>query len=193
VTAEGQSQEGKDRHPSLDERFDPGYLVVAYDPSWPRAAKDEIARVKDALGGVALSVEHVGSTSVPGLAAKPIIDLQVTVASLGDGESFTGPLEALGYSYINDPASPEYLFFARPLARPRSHHLFVCEAGGHEERRHLAVRDFLRAHPDDARAYEELKREVSSRTPRDRLAYIAGKDEFVQDLQRRALAWRQSR
>jgi GrpB-like predicted nucleotidyltransferase (UPF0157 family) len=84
---------------------------------------------------------------------------------------------------------PDYLFFGRPPERQRTHNLHVCEAAGDQERRHLAVRDFLRAQPEEAAAYAALKRAVAARHPRDRLACMAGKDRYVRELQARALRW----
>jgi GrpB-like predicted nucleotidyltransferase (UPF0157 family) len=90
---------------------------------------------------------------------------------------------------VPEPESPDYHFFARPPERPRTHHLHVCESGSDHEIRHVAVRDFLRMHPDEAARYAALKRAVIARHPQDRLAYIEGKDEYVTALERRALAW----
>ena len=126
-----------------------------------------------------MRLEHVGSTAVPGLAAKPILDLQLSVASLEPCEAYGAPLARLGYLFVPDPEMPDYRFFGRPPERPRTHHLHVCEAGSEHEHRHLAVRDFLRAHPDEAASYAALKRAVAERHPQDRLAYITGKDRYV--------------
>ncbi|HEY0278872.1 MAG TPA: GrpB family protein [Solirubrobacterales bacterium] len=177
------------RHPSLDERFDPAVRIVEYDPAWPGMAEAEIGRVGAAVGEAAVRIDHVGSTAVPGLAAKPIVDLQLSVADVGARSLYVEPLEALGYLYAPDPASPDFHFFGLPAERPRTHHLHVCAAGSEDERRHLAVRDFLRAHPDEVAAYAELKRGLVARVPGDRLAYIEGKDAYVVALERRALGW----
>ncbi len=177
------------RHPSLDDREDPAYRIVEYDPSWALEAEREIERLRAGLGEVAVRIEHIGSTAVPGMLAKPIVDVQLSVASLDPLELYRDPLDDLGYTFIPDPLRPDYLFFARPLKRPRSHHLHVCCAGGLEELRHLAVRDFLRAHPAEATRYGEVKRNVALREPDDRIAYIQGKDAYVKDLQDRAVAW----
>ena len=179
-----------ERHPSLDERFDPAVRIVEYDPAWPGMAAAEIARIGAAVGEeVGVRIEHVGSTAVPGLAAKPIVDLQLSVSDLGARSLYVEPLEGLGYLFAPDPASPDFHFFGLPAARPRTHHLHVCAAGSEDERRHLAVRDYLRAHPDEVSAYAELKRGLVAGAPGDRLAYIKGKDSYVSDLERRALAW----
>jgi GrpB-like predicted nucleotidyltransferase (UPF0157 family) len=177
------------RHPSLDERFDPAIRIVDHDPDWPRLARKELARVARALGDTAVRLEHVGSTSVPGLGAKPIIDLQVSVVDIERMDDYVGPLEELGYLFAPDPAFADYHYFARPHVRPRTHHLHVCEHGSHQELRHLAVRDYLRTHPKEAAAYEALKRELVRRHPQDRLAYVGGKDAFMLDLEARAVAW----
>jgi GrpB-like predicted nucleotidyltransferase (UPF0157 family) len=129
---------------------------------------------------------------VPGLAAKPIIDLQLSVTSIEPVQAYRDPLERLGYLFVPDPGSADRRFFARPHERPRTHHVHVVERGGEDERRHLAVRDFLRAHPEEAAAYETLKRRLAAAHPEDRLAYIAGKDFFVSELEQRALAWSNS-
>jgi GrpB-like predicted nucleotidyltransferase (UPF0157 family) len=177
------------RHPSLEERFDPAVRIVDYDPAWPELAAAEMARVEAALGELAVRTEHVGSTAVPGMAAKPIVDLQVAVAEIRPTDPYAGPLEGLGYLFAPDPDSPDFHFFGKPAARPRTFHLHVCAAGSDDERRHLALRDYLRAHPDEARRYAERKRELVADRLGDRLAYIAGKADYVAALERRALDW----
>jgi GrpB-like predicted nucleotidyltransferase (UPF0157 family) len=180
---------GQLRHPSLDDRFDPAVRIVDYDPAWAALAEAELQRIGEALGGVAVGREHVGSTAVPGLAAKPILDLQLSVDAIEPRERYVKPLERLGYLFAPGPESPDYHFFARPPQRPRTHHVHVCEAGSEHELRHLAVRDFLRAHPDEAARYAALKRQLVARRPQDRLAYIEGKESYVMALEARALAW----
>jgi GrpB-like predicted nucleotidyltransferase (UPF0157 family) len=126
---------------------------------------------------------------VPGLDAKPIIDLQVSVASLEPRAAYVDPLQRLGYLFAPDPDSPDFHFFGRPPERPRSHHVHVCEAGSAHELRHLAVRDFLCAHGDEAARYAALKRALAERHPEDRLAYMAGKARYVSQLEAQAVEW----
>jgi GrpB-like predicted nucleotidyltransferase (UPF0157 family) len=177
------------RHPSLNERVDPAIRIVDYDPAWPHEAEAELRRIKNALGEVATRLDHVGSTAVPGLAAKPILDLQVSVDAIDPARRYVEPLEKLGYLFAPDPDSPDFHFFGKPPQRPRTHHVHVCEAGSEHERRHLAVRDFLRAHQDETARYAALKRELAQSHPQDRLAYIEGKTPYVEALEARALAW----
>jgi len=173
----------------MEEERDPAVRIVDYDPAWPWAAAAELARVGAALGDLAVRLDHVGSTSVPGLAAKPIVDLQVSVAALEPRRSYVEPLEAIGYLFVAFATAPEYHFFGKPPERPRSVHLHVCAAGSFEELRHLAVRDYLRANPAAAARYEAVKRRSARRNPEDRIAYMAGKDAFVTELEQRALEW----
>lgn len=181
------------RHPSLDDRFDPAVRIVDYDSAWPVLAEQELGRIEDAVGDVAVRLEHVGSTAVPGLSAKPVVDLQLSVAAIEPTGRYVVPLEGLGYLFAPAPESPDYHFFAKPPERPRRYHLHVCETGSEHEFRHIALRDFLRSHPDEAARYAALKREVVARHPQDRLAYIDAKSEYVTDLERRAGTWARSR
>lgn len=174
-------------------RFDPAVRIVDHDPAWPALAGAELRRIAEALGEVAVRLEHMGSTAVPGLAAKPILDLQLSVDAMNPRERYVEPLERLGYLFVPAPEWPDHHFFAKPAERPRTHHLHVCEAGSRHERRHLAVRDFLRADAGEAARYEALKRQVVARHPQDRLAYIDGKDEYITALEERALTWARGR
>jgi GrpB-like predicted nucleotidyltransferase (UPF0157 family) len=182
-------REPESRHPSLDDRHDPAVRIVDHDPAWAERAAAEIGRIEAALGPLATRVDHVGSTAVPGLAAKPIVDLQASLTALEPRSSYVVPLERLGYLFAPDPASPDFHFFGKPPERPRAFHLHVCAAGSEHERRHLALRDFLRAHPDEAARYGDLKREIAARHPGDRLAYLDGKGPYLAGLERRALDW----
>jgi GrpB-like predicted nucleotidyltransferase (UPF0157 family) len=125
-----------ERHPSLDDRFDPAIRIAEYDPAWPDLAGAEIRRIKNELGVVAVRIDHVGSTAVAGLAAKPIIDLQLSVARIDSLDSYRERLDRLGYLFVPDPGSPDFHLFVLPAERPRTHHLHVCQSGSEHERRH---------------------------------------------------------
>jgi GrpB-like predicted nucleotidyltransferase (UPF0157 family) len=171
----------------MGEERDPAVRIVDYDPGWPEEARRELARVAAALGDLAVRLDHVGSTAVPGLAAKPIVDLQVSVASLEPQSAYVEPLAVLGYLFVPFATAPDYHFFGKPPERPRTHHLHVCLAGSFEELRHLVVRDLLRADPREAARYEAVKREAARLHPEDRHAYMDGKAAYVEGLERRAL------
>jgi GrpB-like predicted nucleotidyltransferase (UPF0157 family) len=182
-----------ERHPSLDDRFDPAIDVAPHHPEWVGEFEREAAAIRNVLSDVLLRIEHVGSTAVPGLPAKPIIDIQVSVGDIEERESFVRPLERIGYLFAPDPDSPDYHFLGKPRERPRRYHVHVCAAGSGEEIRHLVVRDFLRSHSEEAAKYADLKRELARRTHQDRLAYIEGKEPFMRDLEQRAVAWSKAR
>ena len=158
--------------------------IVLYDPGWPAAFETEAARLREALTAVALRIDHHGSTAVPGLSAKPIIDIQVSVATVQPLSAYAPQLEALGYTHVPHPDDSFCPFFHRPLHWPHSHHVHVVEQGGREERRTLAFRDYLRDHPDVAREYESLKRGVAARTPaadpESQERYAAAKTDFIE-------------
>jgi GrpB-like predicted nucleotidyltransferase (UPF0157 family) len=158
--------------------------IVPYDGRWPVQFTAEAARIRDAMGDVALRIEHVGSTSVTGLAAKPVIDIQVSVASLAQPNRLAALLAPVGYVHVPFGAVDRvYPFFKRPAAWPGTHHIHLCVAGSGEERRHLAFRDYLRAHPDVAAQYVDLKRKLAAlhdgATLESRERYSLSKTSFV--------------
>ena len=165
------------------------YGLVDYDPEWPTAFEEEAARLRDALGDRAIRIDHVGSTSVPGLAAKPVIDIQVSVASLTPRSVVVGPLVAAGYRHSIDPIETEHEFLSSGYdeGAPRRVHVHLCETGSEWERRHLAFRDELRRDPDAAAGYAALKRRLAAEHPRDIQSYVDGKDAFVREIEARAL------
>lgn len=174
-----------DREPELD----PAIRIVAYDATWPRLFSSEAAKIQGALGDVAIDLHHVGSTAVPGLRSKPIVDILVTVGDIAALSTYRIPLERIGYAFTHDVEYPDFHFFGRPRQRPRRYHVHVCEAGSVHERRHLAVRDYLAAHPEEARQYGSIKAEAAASFPGDRIAYMDAKGPWVNDLERRAITW----
>jgi GrpB-like predicted nucleotidyltransferase (UPF0157 family) len=158
--------------------------IVEYDPGWPSAFAAEAAGIQRVLGESAVRIEHVGSTSVPGLAAKPVIDIQVSVADLGSVDLHSRCLATLGYVHVPlGDFDRVYPFFQKPAEWPASHHVHLCAAGGEQERKHLAFRDFLRAHPLVAGQYLALKRRLAGShhegTMESRVQYSLAKSEFV--------------
>lgn len=163
------------------------YAITPYDPAWPVRYEAESARIRVLLGEQVVLLEHVGSTSVPGLAAKPVVDMQLSVRSMVPRSEYVDPLVRLGYRWALDPWTDEHEFFSRDEDGERAFQIHVCAAGGEWERRHLAFRDWLRSHPDDAAAYERLKRELADRHPRDIYGYIDGKAAYIREIEARAV------
>jgi GrpB-like predicted nucleotidyltransferase (UPF0157 family) len=160
--------------------------IAPYDPNWPAMFQAEATRLRRALGALALRIDHHGSTAVPGLSAKPVIDIQISVASLDPLDSYGKPLEAIGYVHLAHPDDAFAPFFHRPAQWPHTHHVHVVQAGGAEERRTLAFRDYLRHHDSAAREYERLKQRLMTElAPGDaaaREAYALAKTEFVEQI-----------
>ncbi len=156
----------------------PEIVVVAYDPSWPARFEEEKARIAAALGDAAVAIKHVGSTAVPGLAAKPIIDILIGVRDYGGAERQVRPLEGIDYVFCGEAGLPGRLFFRK--GNPRSHHAHVVEHGGEIWERTVLFRDLLRRSPELAREYGELKRELAARYRTDPPAYGKAKGPFVE-------------
>ena len=155
----------------------------------PSGSRSRPPTIRAALGEVALRVDHVGSTSVPGLAAKPIVDIQVSVPAVADLPAYQPQLEALGYGYEAHPGPDgidDLPFFPKPIAPPRAFHIHVVEAGSWNEQRHLLFRDRLRAHPDDVAEYLAVKRELATRPWSDSQDYADAKDEIIAAIVERA-------
>jgi GrpB-like predicted nucleotidyltransferase (UPF0157 family) len=165
--------------------------LVPYSPDWPREFQAERELIASALGALALRIEHNGSTSVPGLAAKPIIDIQISVEQLHPLEGYARGLARVGYVHVPHADDAFCPFFHRPAAWPHTHHVHVVQAGGDEERRTLAFRDYLREHPLAASEYEDLKRRLapqfSAQQFASRQAYADAKGDFISGVVARAL------
>jgi GrpB-like predicted nucleotidyltransferase (UPF0157 family) len=159
-------------------------LVVDYDPEWPRTFAALRDYVQGAVADLALAIEHVGSTAVPGLAAKPIVDLDVVVPA-GRVTEAIARLTALGYAHKGDLGVPGREAMRHPPHLPR-HHLYVCPAGNLALANHLAVRDRLRADAACARAYGDLKKRLAIQHAEDIDGYVAGKTAFILDVLRAA-------
>jgi GrpB-like predicted nucleotidyltransferase (UPF0157 family) len=160
-------------------------VVVDYDPSWPAHFEELRSRISSAVGSIAVSVEHVGSTSVPGLAAKPIIDIDVVVASRADASLAIERLAPLGYASQGNLGVEDREALASPSGLP-AHHLYICIRGSIALENHLTLRDYLRARPDAAAKYGVLKRRLAEKFPTDLSKYIEGKRDFLLGMLREA-------
>jgi GrpB-like predicted nucleotidyltransferase (UPF0157 family) len=133
-------------------------VIAPYNPAWPQMFQSEATRIFEVLGELALRVEHVGSTSVPGLPAKPVVDIQVSVLSLEPFSSYVTLLASMGYIHVPlGDFDRVYPFFQKPSDGPTTHHIHLCAAGGELEAKHLTFRDYLRRNPGVAAEYVNLK------------------------------------
>lgn len=157
-------------------------IVVEYDPQWQIRFAEEAASVWQVLGIHSLQIEHIGSTAVPELAAKPIIDLMVGVKFLDDAKSAVSLLETLGYIYWRDDPRPGRMFFVKgmpPYGKQRTHHLHIVEVDSEEWEQRLLFRDYLCHHPDEAQRYAALKYELAAHFRCDREAYTNAKSDYI--------------
>ena len=154
--------------------------VVPYDPSWPRRFEEERALLAEALAPWLVGpIEHVGSTAVPGLAAKPVIDIMAAVASLGASRPAIEAVARHGWCYFPYRAESMH-WFCKPSPAARTHHLHLIPFGSALWAERLAFRDHLRAHPDVALEYARLTQELAERYRFDREAYTEAKGPFVE-------------
>ena len=152
-------------------------VVVDYDPEWPSVFEALRSSLWPAVQDIATSIEHVGSTSVPGLAAKPVIDMDIVVAE-GDVATGIERVTSVGYQHRGDLGIPDREAFACPPGLPR-HHLYLCPSGSQALANHLAIRNFLRSDESAASAYGELKKRLAREFPRDIDRYIEAKTSFL--------------
>ena len=162
--------------------------IAEYDPAWPAAYERERALIADALADLVLAIEHVGSTAVPGLGAKPVIDITVGVRTLVDGEKCIGPVEELGYEYRGDGEIPGRHYFRKFTRGERTHHLNIVEHEGEFWKRHILFRDYLREQPREAERYYELKVRLAEQFGTDRVGYTEAKTEFIESALAKARA-----
>lgn len=153
-------------------------VVLPYDPDWAARFAAIRERVWPAISDLALAMEHVGSTSVPGLAAKPVIDIDVVIRAAGDLDAVAVRLAALGYERRGDLGISQREAFREPPGSAR-HSLYVCPQGAVPLRNHLGLRDYLRAHPEAAARYGALKLALAAAHADDINAYVRGKTDFV--------------
>lgn len=161
-------------------------LIFEYDPRWPILYEEEKARILDLIGHIVVTIEHIGSTSVPNLGAKPIIDIGVAIHRLADAEECILPLQSLGYQYVPEYEEdiPERRYFRKGPPGLRTHHIHMAELTSDFWERHILFRDFLRAHPGVARQYHHLKKELAAKL--DREEYTEAKTSFIESVIARA-------
>jgi GrpB-like predicted nucleotidyltransferase (UPF0157 family)/GNAT superfamily N-acetyltransferase len=161
--------------------------LVAYDPQWPSMAEDEIEHLKELLPSEhILDIQHVGSTAIPGMIAKPIIDIQIAVDSLSVAKQFAIKiLEENGYVFWRDNPDPQRMFFVKgmpPFGKRRTHHVHICEPSYSQWINKILFRDYLIAHPEKAQEYAALKMALLEKHTHDREKYTDAKKEFVEEV-----------
>lgn len=163
--------------------------VVDYNPEWPILFREEAEKIKGILGDELIEIHHIGSTSVENLKAKPVIDIMPVVRDITKIDACNEAFERLGYEPKGEFGIAGRRFFRKGI-EVRTHHVHIFDISNSKEvKRHLAVRDYLRTHPQEAFEYGQLKSKLADLYPSDIEAYCNGKDAFVKELERKALNW----
>ena len=167
--------------------------VVQYDHSWPVKYELEKDRITAVLKNELVSVHHIGSTSIPGMSAKPIIDLLLEVKDIAKIDGYNNEMIVLGYEPRGELGLPGRRYFSREEPKDvRTHHVHAYQTDNIELERHLAFRDYMIAHPDDAKIYAELKIVLARRFQWDVDGYISGKHLYMEKMEKAALEWYRS-
>jgi len=165
--------------------------IIPYTDEWPRRFRLLAGGMRAALGATARRIDHIGSTSVPGLSAKPIVDMQISVADFEPLDAFRLPLESLGYVFRADNPELTKRYFREGPGQPRTH-IHVRRRGSWAEQFALLFRDYLRSHPDEADKYAAVKRALAEQHATDQTAYTDAKDPYLWQLMYRADRWSQA-
>lgn len=165
-------------------------IIAAYDPRWPELFSELGTALREALGETAMRIDHIGSTAVPGLDAKPVIDIQISVASFEPLDAYRVPIESLGFVHRADNPDLTKRYF-REVPGKRRTHIHVRRAGSWAEQSVLLFRDYMRTHEEDARRYAEMKRRLADQYGDDRYGYTDAKAPFIWETMARANTWSQ--
>ena len=166
--------------------------IVSHDPTWADRATTEAAQIMHALGTSILAIHHIGSTAIPGIMAKPTLDLLAEVLNLNDIDELNPRMEALGYAPRGENGIPGRRYFVKFAGEMHFCHVHMFLTGNPEIARHINFRDYLIAHPVEAEAYSCLKAALAAQFPYDSVAYTDGKEQFVREIDRKASRWRSS-
>jgi GrpB-like predicted nucleotidyltransferase (UPF0157 family) len=165
-------------------------VVVPYHPSWPEKYQQEAEKISAIFGQELISIHHIGSTAIPGMSAKPVIDIMPVVRDIEAVDAFNPATIQLGYEPQGENGIPGRRYFVRGGDAHRTHHVHTYQPGNPEVDHHLDFRDYLIARPEEAQQYASLKMELARQYPHDIDAYIAGKDAFIKEIIRKAHNWR---
>lgn len=165
--------------------------VVEHDPKWKLQFEAEAENIALVLGDLVVALHHIGSTAIPGIFAKPIIDMLLEVDQIDALDENTPEMEELGYEAKGEYGIPGRRYFRKnDAAGERTHQVHAYQVGSTEIGRHLAFRDYMVAHPEAAGMYSELKRKLARKYPHDIEGYIDGKDPFIKEHEARAITWK---
>lgn len=167
--------------------------LVPHQTIWSELANQEADVIRSALPGLISAIYHIGSTAIPGIKAKPILDLVVVVQDIQQLEENQETFQELGYTAKGERGIPGRRFYSKDTDGIRSHHLHAFQKGHSEVKRHLIFRDYLRAHPEAAQEYEKLKEKLAKRFPHQSGSYTEAKTEFILSIVEIARCWHEQK
>ncbi|MDX8047180.1 GrpB family protein [Gracilibacillus sp. S3-1-1] len=160
--------------------------VCPSNENWPSMFEAEAKKLQSIFGQEMIAIHHIGSTSVPGLQAKPVIDMMPVVKNIDDVDAFNQEMNKLGYECKGENGISGRKYFQKG-GDDRTHHVHIFQHGSDEINRHLAFRDYLRSHPEDRERYGTLKERLAQQFPDDMISYMEGKDGLVKEIEAKAL------
>jgi GrpB-like predicted nucleotidyltransferase (UPF0157 family)/uncharacterized protein YciI len=163
--------------------------LVPHSPQWDMAFQEESKIIADILGRNFITLHHIGSTAIPGILAKPILDILPVVKNIHEVDPLTFQFEALGYEAKEEYGMPGRRFFLKSKNGKRLCNVHIFEEGHPDIERHLLFRDYMRAHPQEAAQYSQLKEELVAKSADDIERYCWGKEDFIKEMEKRALQW----
>ena len=162
--------------------------VRPYDERWQSIFEEEVHNIHNILGAEIIEIHHIGSTAVNGLQAKPVIDIMPVVKEIGKVDEFNKAMTAIGYDPKGENGIAGRRYFQKG-GDHRTHHIHFFEMESPEIQRHLAFRDYLRSHPQDAKKYGDLKEQLAMQFPFAIESYIKGKEQLAQEIENKAMEW----
>ncbi|EKD72122.1 MAG: acetyltransferase [uncultured bacterium] len=163
--------------------------VISYHPNWPLLYQQEAEKIQKEIGQYIGEIHHIGSTAIPNMPAKPVIDIMIELNNIDDIEVIKNKLNLLGYANVHRHIIPHWSFFTNRLTENISFNLHIRERGDPQIKRHVNFRDYLIHHPEDANKYAELKKNLANKYPNDIFNYVCGKDRLIQEIDAKAKHW----
>ena len=164
-------------------------VVMPSDSNWSELFKKEANGLAALLGREVVAIHHIGSTAIPGIIAKPIIDILVEIHDINKMDEFNAEMIKLGYQPKGEFGIPGRRFFTKSDGTTRTHHAHVFQTGDPEVERHLSFKEYMTAHPKEAQAYSRLKEELAGKFPEDINGYTQAKGDFIKRIDEKAKAW----
>ncbi|RKD30022.1 GrpB family protein [Thermohalobacter berrensis] len=164
--------------------------VVSYNSDWENKFKEEAKEIEKVLRDILINIYHIGSTAIPNIKAKPVIDILVEVEDIDKVDKYNQGMEKLGYEPMGEYGIPKRRFFIKG-GNNRTHHVHIFQRGNEEIERHINFKEYMIAHPNEAEKYSKLKEELSKKYKYDIESYVEGKSKFIREIDKKAKLWKE--